>query len=177
MKVSTMPEEGGPLFNLKAVVQQTGLKPDTLRAWERRYNLITPQRTPKGHRLYTEDDVELIRQVLELLDQALGRTRTHYRFLPQRLQNPVAAERQTGSGLFVGKVLGGRKPYLSPRFELLAGDQLRVLRAIVEDCDRLARLRHAHFLSSRVRAELVDLARLYRRLLQGASDCSLCRRW
>ena len=28
-----------PTFNLKVVVQETGLKPDTLRAWERRYNL------------------------------------------------------------------------------------------------------------------------------------------
>ena len=63
---------GGPYLNLKAVVQQTGLKPDTLRAWERRYKLITPRRTPKGHRLYTEEDVELIRQVLELLDQGIS---------------------------------------------------------------------------------------------------------
>ena len=28
-----------PLFNLKAVVRQTGIKPDTLRAWVRRYGL------------------------------------------------------------------------------------------------------------------------------------------
>ena len=41
----------GPYFNLKAVVQQTGLKPDTLRAWERRYGLPTPQRSSGGHRL------------------------------------------------------------------------------------------------------------------------------
>jgi putative protease len=38
----------------------------------------------------------------------------------------VAADRQTGSGLFVGKVLGGGNPYMTPRFDLLAGDQLRV---------------------------------------------------
>ena len=42
-----------PTFNLKAVVQETGLKPDTLRAWERRYGLPVPQRTDSGHRLYS----------------------------------------------------------------------------------------------------------------------------
>jgi putative protease len=64
---------------------------------------------------------------LALLEQALGRSGTHYRFLPQRPQNPVAQGRQTGSGLLAGKVFGGgREPYLSPRFELLKGDQLRV---------------------------------------------------
>jgi len=34
-----------PLFNLKAVVTETGLKPDTLRAWERRYGLPSTRRT------------------------------------------------------------------------------------------------------------------------------------
>ena len=45
-------------FNLKAVVQQTGIKPDTLRAWERRYGLPTPERSSGGHRLYSQDDVD-----------------------------------------------------------------------------------------------------------------------
>jgi methanogenic corrinoid protein MtbC1 len=51
----------GPRFNLKAVVQQTGIKPDTLRAWERRYGLPTPGRSPGGHRLYSQGDVDTIK--------------------------------------------------------------------------------------------------------------------
>ncbi len=62
----------GPLLPIRTVASLTGINPVTLRAWERRYNLITPQRTPKGHRLYTEEDVELIRHVLELLDQGIA---------------------------------------------------------------------------------------------------------
>jgi hypothetical protein len=31
-----------PAFNLKAVLLETGLAADTLRAWERRYGLPTP---------------------------------------------------------------------------------------------------------------------------------------
>jgi methanogenic corrinoid protein MtbC1 len=46
-----------PTFNLKAVVRETGLKPDTLRAWERRYGLPSPDRSSGGHRLYSQRDV------------------------------------------------------------------------------------------------------------------------
>lgn len=50
-----------PAYNLKAVLRDTGLKADVLRAWERRYDLPTPQRTPGGHRLYSEYDIETIK--------------------------------------------------------------------------------------------------------------------
>ena len=49
-----------PYLNLKAVVQRTGLKPDTLRAWERRYGLPSPERSSGGHRLYSQRDVDTI---------------------------------------------------------------------------------------------------------------------
>jgi DNA-binding transcriptional MerR regulator len=57
---------------IRTVADLTGINPVTLRAWERRYDLITPRRTPKGHRLYTENDVEQIKQVLELLDKGIS---------------------------------------------------------------------------------------------------------
>jgi DNA-binding transcriptional MerR regulator len=50
-----------PMYNLKAVVQETGLKPDTLRAWERRYGLPDPQRTESGHRLYSQNDINMLK--------------------------------------------------------------------------------------------------------------------
>jgi DNA-binding transcriptional MerR regulator len=37
-----------PTYNLKVVVQETGLRPDTLRAWERRYGLPQPDRRGGG---------------------------------------------------------------------------------------------------------------------------------
>ena len=33
-----------PLYNTRAVVHQTGVPAPTLRAWERRYGILTPQR-------------------------------------------------------------------------------------------------------------------------------------
>lgn len=50
-----------PTYNLKVVLQETGIKPDTLRAWERRYGLPVPERTPGGHRLYSQYDIEIIK--------------------------------------------------------------------------------------------------------------------
>jgi MerR family transcriptional regulator, light-induced transcriptional regulator len=50
-----------PAFNLKAVVRETGLKPDTIRAWERRYGVPKPRRTSGGHRLYTQRDIDLLK--------------------------------------------------------------------------------------------------------------------
>ena len=55
-----------PLHPVRVVVQRTGLSPDVLRAWERRYGAVEPVRTPGGQRLYTGADVER----LALLHQA-----------------------------------------------------------------------------------------------------------
>lgn len=57
-----MPEnQHEPTFNLKVVVQETGLKPDTLRAWERRYGLPQPSRSAGGHRLYSQRDIDTLK--------------------------------------------------------------------------------------------------------------------
>ena len=49
-----------PTFNLKAVIQMTGLSADTLRAWERRYHLPEPERTPGGQRIYSQRDISIL---------------------------------------------------------------------------------------------------------------------
>jgi DNA-binding transcriptional MerR regulator len=50
-----------PRYNLSYVVQETGIKGDTLRAWERRYQLPQPQRTEGGHRLFSDFDIHTIK--------------------------------------------------------------------------------------------------------------------
>ncbi|HDS1736503.1 MerR family transcriptional regulator [Pseudomonas sp. BP8] len=52
------------LLPMRDVVSLTGINPVTLRAWERRHGLIRPQRTDGGHRLYTTEDVQRIRDIL-----------------------------------------------------------------------------------------------------------------
>lgn len=46
------------LHPVRVVVQRTGLSPDVLRAWERRYGAVEPVRTAGGQRLYTGADIE-----------------------------------------------------------------------------------------------------------------------
>ena len=59
-------------FPIRTVSSLTGVNSVTLRAWERRYGLIQPQRTPKGHRLYTREDIDLINRILGLLDKGVS---------------------------------------------------------------------------------------------------------
>ncbi|MBS7841774.1 MerR family transcriptional regulator [Pseudomonas fluorescens] len=56
---------------IREVARQTGVNAVTLRAWERRYGLIVPQRTPKGHRLFSADHVQRIHAILTWLNRGV----------------------------------------------------------------------------------------------------------
>lgn len=80
-----------PTFNLKAVVQETGIKPDTLRAWERRYGLPEPDRSPGGHRLYSQRDIDILHWLLARQDEGLTISRAVdlWRTLKEQGQDPL----------------------------------------------------------------------------------------
>lgn len=68
-------EQGPPrpgLYPIRTLSRLTGVPAVTLRAWERRHRLLTPTRTEKGHRLYSEADVDRVRQVLALLERGVA---------------------------------------------------------------------------------------------------------
>lgn len=60
-----------PLYPIREVSRLTGVNSVTLRAWERRYGLICPRRTPKGHRLYAQDDIARIEHILQWLNRGV----------------------------------------------------------------------------------------------------------
>lgn len=68
-------DEIAPVYNLKVVTKETGLTPATLRAWERRYGLFKPQRSPGGHRLYSEDEINLLKWLVEKQKEGLSISR------------------------------------------------------------------------------------------------------
>jgi len=70
-----MPLSHTPVYNLKALLKETGIAADTARAWERRYGLPRPERTPGGHRLYSQYDIETIKWLLA--GQAEGLSISH----------------------------------------------------------------------------------------------------
>lgn len=64
-----------PRFPVRLVSVRTGLSPHVLRAWERRYGVVSPTRTEGGQRLYSQLDVERLRLLRRLTDRghAIGR--------------------------------------------------------------------------------------------------------
>jgi MerR family transcriptional regulator, light-induced transcriptional regulator len=56
------------VLRIGEVSRRTGVAVPTLRAWERRYGLLTPDRTEGGHRLYSDRDIERVRAMLRLLE-------------------------------------------------------------------------------------------------------------
>jgi len=53
-------------YLISTVSKRSGVKSDLVRAWERRYQAVTPTRTAGGHRVYTDQDIAR----LKLLNQA-----------------------------------------------------------------------------------------------------------
>ena len=54
------------LFTLKSILRLTGLNPDTVRAWEKRYQAVKPERTSTGRRMYSEYEVNRLKLLAEL---------------------------------------------------------------------------------------------------------------
>ncbi|MBX3166402.1 MAG: MerR family transcriptional regulator [Candidatus Eremiobacteraeota bacterium] len=100
MSVQSSPRD---LYKIKTIASLTGFNPTLLRAWERRYGLLVPTRTDTGHRLYTADDLRVLRRVRNLLDQgrsigeivAQGRSR-----LLSRDAHPMPGPSQQASTAF-----------------------------------------------------------------------------
>ncbi|SUI76336.1 MerR family transcriptional regulator [Shewanella morhuae] len=60
---SDIESNGDALLPIGEVSVLTGVNAVTLRAWQRRFGLVIPARTPKGHRLYTRDNIEQIYEI------------------------------------------------------------------------------------------------------------------
>lgn len=55
------------MFTIKQVAGLTGVSEATLRAWQGRYGIVTPKRSAGGYRLYSEEQVALLREMASLV--------------------------------------------------------------------------------------------------------------
>ncbi|PWF61575.1 helix-turn-helix-type transcriptional regulator [Shewanella sp. BC20] len=62
-KVEAENLESRELLPIGEVSLLTGVNAVTLRAWQRRFGLVIPARTPKGHRLYTPENIQQIHEI------------------------------------------------------------------------------------------------------------------
>lgn len=61
-----------PVYPIRTAARMADVHPRRLRAWERQNGLLSPARTDGGHRLFSEEDVERIRQIKALVDRGMS---------------------------------------------------------------------------------------------------------
>jgi DNA-binding transcriptional MerR regulator len=182
--VGTRTGPRGARYPIRAVARLTGLSVDTLRAWERRYDVVRPSRDDRG-RLYSDEDVRR----LQLLAAAVGRGHAIGRLAPlsdAEIEGLIAApaaphavlEAAQPSGDAVGVLLAALAAFdymaverelnrlalsLAPR-DLVHRVVLPVMKRVGDDwyAERLT-IAQEHLISSALRNLLGALVRLYAR--------------
>jgi len=92
--------ETGQTYRIGAVARLTGIPPDTLRVWERRYSVVTPVRSEAGTRLYRAEDVSRLNLIKRLVDNGDAISHVarlsleHLRQRAQGLDTPVQAAQE-----------------------------------------------------------------------------------
>jgi DNA-binding transcriptional MerR regulator len=88
-----------PIYGIGAVARLLGVPQSTIRAWEERYGVVSPHRSPGGRRLYSREEVERLRFVKELTDDGVQPADAH-RLLAERIQDGASREpdRRGGGG-------------------------------------------------------------------------------
>jgi DNA-binding transcriptional MerR regulator len=57
----------GRLYRIGEVSRLTELKPFVLRYWETEFPMLEPVKSPRGYRLYRQEDVDMVRKIKRLL--------------------------------------------------------------------------------------------------------------
>jgi DNA-binding transcriptional MerR regulator len=88
------------LLRIGELSRRTGVSPEVLRAWERRYGLFAPQRTDGGFRLYSASDVLRITEMKRLLADGVSANEAAQRITASP---PGNTEPAPGPSLFEGR--------------------------------------------------------------------------
>jgi DICT domain-containing protein len=108
-------------LTIREVARQTGVPEGTLRMWETRYGFPVPERLPSGHRRYSDDDVQRVRQVSR--DREAGMS------MPAAIERAQQIASEPEPSIFAG--VRRRRPDLQPY--LLAKRTLIGLSHAIED--------------------------------------------
>jgi DNA-binding transcriptional MerR regulator len=85
-------DRGRALYSISAVGHMVGLPVATIRTWEDRYELVVPDRSASGHRLYSRGQVEQLRFITDRMAEGLTAADAH-RLLAEQIERglPVSA--------------------------------------------------------------------------------------
>jgi len=153
--------------------RRVGVTPELLRAWEQRYGLLQPLRTPGGFRLYGEEDASRVARMRRALDDGLSAA--------EAARVALAAAPPPANGLIAGigpRLLAAIESYdeaaaeraLDEAFaafalEAVVGEViLPTLRTVGSRWEQGSLgIGHEHFASNVIRGRLLGLARLWGR--------------
>ncbi|HET7202994.1 MAG TPA: cobalamin B12-binding domain-containing protein [Steroidobacteraceae bacterium] len=102
------------MYSIKAVSQATGLTVETLRAWERRYRAVVPQRDDMGRRVYRAEDVLRLRRLREATERGhpIGRlVHLDETSLARLLHEPERRPPSVMATTFVERILDAARRY------------------------------------------------------------------
>jgi len=102
------------MYSIKAVAQATGLTVETLRAWERRYGVVVPDRDASGRRVYRPEDVLRLRRLREATERGhpIGRLAgLSEERLAQLLDESPDRRTRATSNAFVERILGAAQHF------------------------------------------------------------------
>ena len=57
------------MYTIKQAALRSGVDASLIRAWERRYGVTRPERTPGGYRLYSDEEIARLRAMRELIER------------------------------------------------------------------------------------------------------------
>lgn len=81
-----------PEYTMQAVVQQTGVPPDTLRSWERRHGFPAPARSGSNRRLYSERDIAAVQWLRDQTGRGQGTSEAVQMLLSRMSSQPVPTQ-------------------------------------------------------------------------------------
>jgi len=91
------------MYTIKQAAARSGVPVPLLRAWERRYGVVAPSRTPSGYRLYSEADVVRLRAMRRLIGEGWSASNAAAELSPldeaavERLVQPVPSASDTAA--------------------------------------------------------------------------------
>ena len=59
------------VYSIGEVAERCGINPVTLRAWQRRYGLLKPQRSEGGHRQFDDEDIQRIEEIIRWVNSGV----------------------------------------------------------------------------------------------------------
>ena len=83
-------------YNIKAISTMLGIQPGTLRAWERRYQMIAPVRNESGHRLYSDEHLKILRWLVCKVEQGFTISQAVSLLDKQELEEDINLPSPTG---------------------------------------------------------------------------------